>query len=155
MMSWLKSEYQPNVVGLAFRCLFAAFAKRRIRLTKKDYVNDPASFTALFKARMKHAAKYRPDFARTPDRAYFDPNEDWKIRHQAKPEFNILADWDDLMRIYYWIISTHFMLRGSLEVRSLSVFSSLLLPLLLNPIFAYIFYWYSLRNFNCPIWRCT
>lgn len=73
---------------------------------------------------MLHAAKFRKEFGRSPERAYFDPNEDWKLRHKAQPEFNILGNWDDLMQVYYWVISTHFMLRGSLEVRFICCFPS-------------------------------
>jgi hypothetical protein len=112
-----KSEYQPNVVGVVFRSLFASFAKRRIRMKLAEYEHMPGSFFALWKERMLFAAQSRPDFACNPDRAFFDPDEDYKLRHNASPEFDLLGNFDDLISVYYWVLSTHFMLRGSKEVR--------------------------------------
>jgi hypothetical protein len=112
-----KSEYQPNVVGVVFRSLFAVFAKRRIRMKLAEYEHMPGSFFALWKEHMLFAAQARPNFACNPDRAFFDPDEDYKLRHKANPEFDLLNNFDDLIGIYYWVLSTHFMLRGSKEVR--------------------------------------
>jgi hypothetical protein len=65
---------------------------------------------------MASAAALRSNFATNPDRAYFDQNEDWKLRHQAEPEFDIHDNFDDLMSVYFWVLATGFMLCGSKEV---------------------------------------
>jgi hypothetical protein len=114
---------------LAFRSLFAVFAKGRIRLALRDYENLPGSFFALWKERMVNAAKLRPNFACNPSRAFFDPNEDWKLRHHASPEFDIYGNFDDLMSVFYWVLATDFMLRGSKEVR---LTSRVIRPLFFN-----------------------
>jgi hypothetical protein len=102
---------------LAFRSLFAVFAKGHIRLALHDYENTPGSFFALWKERMVNAARLRPNFACNPSRAFFDPNEDWKLRYKASPEFDIYGNFDDLMSVFYWVLATDFMLRGTKEVR--------------------------------------
>jgi hypothetical protein len=66
---------------------------------------------------MASAAQLRSEFATNPFRASFDHNEDWKLRNQANPEFDIHNNFDDLMSVYYWVLATGFMLRGSKEVR--------------------------------------
>jgi hypothetical protein len=111
-----KSEYQPNFVGVAFRNLFAVFAKKRVRFTLAEYENMPGSFFALWKERMLFALQRRVEFARNPNRAYFDPDEDWKLRNQAVPEFDLEGNFDDLMSVYYWALATCFMLRGTKDV---------------------------------------
>jgi hypothetical protein len=112
----VKSEYQPNVVGVAFRSLFAVFAKKRVRFTLAEYEHMPGSFFALWKGRMLHAASLRDNFATNPERAHFDKNENYKLRHNASPEFDLEGNFDDLISLYYWFLSTNFMLRGSKEV---------------------------------------
>jgi hypothetical protein len=114
--SW-SINYQPNVVGLAFRSLFAVFAKGRIHLALRDYENMLSSFYALWKEQMVNAARLRPNFACNPSQAFFDPNEDWKLRYKALPEFDIFGNFDDLMSVFYWVLATDFMLRRTKEVR--------------------------------------
>jgi hypothetical protein len=102
---------------LAFHSLFAVFAKGRIHLLAlRDYENMPSSFFALWKERMVNAARLCPNFACNPSRAFFDPNEDWKLRYKASPEFDISGNFDDLMSVFYWVLATDFMLRGTKEV---------------------------------------
>jgi hypothetical protein len=66
---------------------------------------------------VQRGSTIRSIFLTNPDQAYFDENKDWKLRHQADPEFDIHNNFDDLMSVYFWVLATGFMLRGSNEVR--------------------------------------
>ena len=114
-----KSEYQSTTISTTFRCLFSSFRKGQILIQYKDFKHGygPGSFVALFNARMDNAARYRPEYGNRPNRCHFDPDEEFKLRNNAKPEFQIYDNFDDLMLVYHFRIAKIFMLRAQKEVR--------------------------------------
>ena len=85
---------------------------------QKDFKHGygPGSFAALFNARMDNAATYRADYGRRPNRCHFDPDEEFKLRNTANPEFQIFSNWNDLIQVYFFRIGKIFMLRAQKEV---------------------------------------
>lgn len=85
---------------------------------QKDYKNFGAgSFDAIFKDRFNTAVQHRPEYARRPNRAHFDKDEDYKVRNTAKPPWNVFGSFMDLINIYYMMMAKTFMMRAKKEVR--------------------------------------
>jgi hypothetical protein len=109
---------------MTLRTLFGAFKTGNINYTIADFDNyGSGSFTAILKERYNNAAIYRPEFARRPNRAHFDHSEDYKIRNNANPEFQIHNNWDDLMLVYYFVVAKLFCMRAAKEVSFLRALS--------------------------------
>ena len=91
---------------------------RQSVLAQKDYKDyGPGSFDAIFKERFNTAVQLRPDFARRPNQAHFDTDEDYKVRNTANPPWDVYGSWYDLIHIYYMMITKIFMMQAKQEVR--------------------------------------
>ena len=83
----------------------------------KDYLGyGKGSWIGVISQQMDVAAEQRPEYARLPNRAHVDNEEDFKLWNFANPPFDVYNSWDDLIAIYFWCLAKAFMLRGAGEV---------------------------------------
>jgi hypothetical protein len=74
--------------------IFAEFKRKGVWIEQRLLKKHPGSYGALWHARMANASKHRPDYARLPDQAIVDINEERKLRavHWDVSEFKNLID---------------------------------------------------------------
>lgn len=107
---------QPSTMSTYFKQLFARFHQYGILFNMLDFKNTRAgSFTVVVSNRIGEACEEIDDYARAPNRSFYNPDKDRKLREDAKPAWD-LNNYEDLLYLTVWQVLTYFMLRGSQEV---------------------------------------
>ena len=108
-----QAMYQSTSLELYHKLLFAEFKRKGVWIEQKLLKKHPGSYDALWRARMANASKHCPDYARLPNQAIVDINEERKLRavHWDLFEFN------NLMDLFVFRGMKIFILRASKEVR--------------------------------------
>jgi hypothetical protein len=94
------------------KVLFAEFKRKGVWIEQRLLKKYPGSYDALWRARMANASKHRPDYARLPNQAIVDIDEERKLRavHWDLSEFN------NLINLFVFRGMKIFILRASKEV---------------------------------------
>lgn len=114
------AEYQPNVVTLHHKQLFAIFNANGIALKQHDFKNYPDSYDTMWANRFAKASKERDDYGTRPNRAAVDTETDGKIRTAVEEKrFNPQGNYDDNLLLLNFRMIYDLQFRSGQEVRVL------------------------------------
>ena len=112
--------YQPNVSALFHRQLFKYFHDEGLMFSLANDFNYKGGFQAYWTELFKLVKEKRQEFGELPNKAFFDPQADYKIRHNANPPYTPFElsrkGYDDCMDLMAHYTCVDFCLRGATEV---------------------------------------
>jgi hypothetical protein len=132
------SRHQPNSLQTICKQLFSTFASNGVNIRLGSLKSMTGSVHAYFKAMFAEVVKERPDFGRKPFQAGVDHNDEYKIRHFAKPPYRPEEIFVDLLDLIVHKILKIFMLRGMEEVSVAAVFHCTLFLLFLTAAISFL-----------------
>jgi hypothetical protein len=107
-----QAMYQSTALEFFHKVLFAKFKRKGVWIEQRLLKKYPGSYDALWRARMANASKHRPDYARLPNQAIVDIDEErklWAVHWD-------LLEFKNLINLFVFRGMKIFILRASKEV---------------------------------------
>eukprot|EP00536_Pseudo-nitzschia_multiseries_P011591 jgi/Psemu1/29449/gm1.29449_g len=110
-----QAQYQPGVVSMKFRCLFATFRKNGITYLQTQDFNEAGGFQAYWKNIFKISKTYKADYGTCPNKARFDVNWYQKWNKAINNPSNPLDPFNNLEH-FVWCAMENIMTKWALRL---------------------------------------